>query len=97
MTLHLTRRESDAAYSQIVAQLNDRWRVIVCKDGIQWILQQRRGERRGTARFDGRSYSRIRDGLLRVCREFAGEIGPEATNILRGLPRMIDLEVRDEQ
>lgn len=34
-------RESADDYHRVVAVLNDRWRVIECRDGIQWVLQRR--------------------------------------------------------
>ncbi|MFC3725457.1 hypothetical protein [Neoaquamicrobium sediminum] len=81
----LDHRESADGYSGIVCRLNDRWRVIVCKDALQWILQRRDGERRGRARWTGESYHRRRDALIRVCRTKAGEIDPAAAAILEGL------------
>jgi hypothetical protein len=35
------RAESSEDYPDIVAILNARWRVIACRDNIQWILQYR--------------------------------------------------------
>ena len=46
-----SHRESDENYSRVVASLSDHWRVIVCKDCIQWILQFAKISRRG--RFGG--------------------------------------------
>ena len=39
------RAEENADYRPIIAVLNNRWRVVVCKNGIQWVLQYRRGTR----------------------------------------------------
>lgn len=89
MTAAPSHRESDGTYHGVVAVLNDHWRVIVCKDGIQWILQRRAGERHGTARFDCRSHVRSREALIRLCREHAGEISPAAMSILNALPERI--------
>lgn len=89
MSASTSHRESDAYYHGVVAVLTDHWRVIVCKDGIQWILQRRAGERHGTARFDSRSYVRARQALMRLCRERAGEIDPSALSILEALPGRI--------
>jgi hypothetical protein len=36
-------REESQSYRTIVATLNADWRVIECRDGIQWILQRRAG------------------------------------------------------
>ena len=60
-----SHRERDDAYRNVVAQLAPRWRVIVCKDGIQWILQRKEASHGGPWR--GVSYHTNRDGLLRAC------------------------------
>lgn len=49
-------RESTDDYPQIVARLSDKWRVILCTAGVQWILQRRDGERAGGARWAGVGY-----------------------------------------
>ena len=38
-----TRRETSDFYSGVIAVLTSRWRVITCRNGIQWILQRREG------------------------------------------------------
>ena len=59
-------REEAEDYRAVVTVLNRRWRVIECRDGIQWILQRRAGLRHGQPRWDGRCYCRTREGLMRV-------------------------------
>ncbi len=75
------------AVNNVVAHLNERWRVIECAAGIQWILQHRAGERHGTARWDDRSYCRTREALIRCCRASAGAIEPAACTTLAALPQ----------
>ncbi|GLS29294.1 hypothetical protein SAMN04488498_11397 [Mesorhizobium albiziae] len=88
----VSHRKSDDDYQAVVAQINDRWRVIVCKDGIQWILQRRtRAESPDGARWEGRSYLRSRNALISVSRDSAGEINPKAAAILEALPSMIGI------
>ena len=60
-----SHRERDDAYRNVVAQLAPRWRVIVCKDGIQWILQRKEASHGGPWR--GMSYHTNREGLSRAC------------------------------
>ena len=60
-----SHRERDDGYKGVVAQLTTRWRVIVCKDGMQWIVQQKESSHGGPWR--GVSYHTNRDGLLRAC------------------------------
>jgi hypothetical protein len=77
-------------YHAVVAQLSDEWRVIVCRAGIQWILQHRAGQRHGTARWVGRSYCRTSEALNRLSRKHAGNLRPAAAAILAALPARID-------
>jgi hypothetical protein len=90
--------ESDDRYPA-VAILNQRYRVIRCRDGIQWILQRRnipagtggnRPERHSRDDWRGRSYCRTREALIRCCRAYSGEIDPAAVVALRTLPERID-------
>jgi hypothetical protein len=84
-----SNREEAEDYRAIVARLNERWRVIVCKDGIQWILQRQYGTRDGKPIWRSKSFCRNREALIRVCRKHAGEIDPKAMAVLEALPRMI--------
>ena len=65
VTAPQTHRERDDGYKSVVAQLTTRWRVIVCKDGMQWIVQQKEASNGGPWR--GMGYHTNRDGLLRAC------------------------------
>lgn len=84
-----SRRESDDSYHAVVAILNHRWRVIECRDGIQWILQFAK-KRQAQTGWEGRSFCRTREALIRVCREHTGEIWPAALSILDALPVRIE-------
>lgn len=55
----MSKREKDDDYDNIVAQLGPLWRVIVCKDDYQWIVQERKGEWRSM------KFCTSRDGVLR--------------------------------
>ena len=70
----------------IVATLNDRWRVIICPDDIQWVLQRRAGERGGRARWASDSYFRTREALIAFCHARAGAVTPAASETLVSLP-----------
>ncbi|KQZ92264.1 hypothetical protein ASD64_19380 [Mesorhizobium sp. Root157] len=82
-------KESADNYWRLIARLNVRWRVIECRDGIQWILQHTDGKKHGRMRWTGRSYCRTRDGLIRACRDNAGEIDAIAMMALESLPDWI--------
>ena len=75
-------RESDRDYPFTIVS-EGRARVIVCPDGIQWIVQRRRGDK-----WFGHSYCRRRDTLLRLCRDWSDN----ALAVLRSLPEWIEQE-----
>ena len=83
-----SRKESAGDYGAIVCQLNDQWRVIECRNGIQWILQRRANKAGGDAWY-GRSYCCTKKALIRVCRAHSGEINPNAMAVLDALPERI--------
>jgi hypothetical protein len=89
----MSRVETADDYHGFVAQLNPNWRVVECRDRIQWILQ-RRGSPKTSRRDDwrGRSYCRTRQALLRCAREYAGPVEPAAAAILTALPMRSDLD-----
>lgn len=78
--------ETDDAYFAVVAKLGDRWRVIRCRDDIQWVLQRREGQRHGRPRWTGDGYLTTREALIRVCRAKAGDCDPTAWTTLLALP-----------
>ena len=85
------RNESAQDYSRIVAVLNAKWRVVECRDRVQWVLQScdtREGLRSGVWR--GRNYCRTKEALLRVCAAHAGELDPTAVGLLAELPDRIE-------
>ena len=82
-----SHRERDDGYKGVVAQLTPRWRVIVCKDGIQWILQRKEASHGGPWR--GVSYHTNRDGLLRACGSLNLLSDANSTEILGKLPEHI--------
>ena len=89
-TAAVSHRESDTGYRAVVAVLNDRWRVIECRDGIQWILQRQDAARSlHGAPWRGRSYCRTRAALIRDVGRHAGEISPAAMAILEALPERL--------
>jgi hypothetical protein len=89
----MSRVETADDYDRIVVQLNPRWRIVECRDRIQWILQ-RRGSPEKARRDDwrGRSYCRTSEALCRCTREHAGPIDPTAAAVLAALPERIEIE-----
>ena len=60
-------KESDDNYHDVIAQLAPRWRVIVCKDYLQWIIQKRSAEPLHPGVWQGQSYVTNRSSLIRLC------------------------------
>ena len=82
----LSHRERDNNYIWVLAQLCPDWRVIECKDAIQWIVQRRDGESAGRARWAGRHYTMEREALLLCCRASCARPDPAALAVLQSLP-----------
>jgi len=80
--------ESDG-YSTVVAKLNTSWRIIACRDGIQWILQRLAGKRHGQPRWEGKRYCRTRKALMRSVHDLCGPVDATAVAILERLPEWI--------
>ena len=47
VTAPMSHKERDDNYNSVIVQLAPRWRVIVCKDGMQWIVQQKEASHGG--------------------------------------------------
>jgi hypothetical protein len=77
--------EKSNAYTPVVI-LNKGWRIIECRDGIQWILQKRKGQYEGRPRWAGESYCRSKSALLRCVRDKAGEVWADAYTQIDDLP-----------
>jgi hypothetical protein len=82
--------ETSDDYIKVVACLKENWRVIVCKDNIQWILQRRDAERSGSPRWRGVSYHCERKALIGVSRACAKEFDLTALAQLEALPALFN-------
>jgi hypothetical protein len=77
----LSARESDASYPTLTC-LDDRTRVIDCRDSIQWIVQRREG-----SHWRGLSFCRTREALIRDAKCRLGkELPKDALAVLQALP-----------
>lgn len=73
--IKIDRREASDTNSTEIYRLGD-WRVIVCADDIQWILQARtRAGGPAGPRWEGRHFTRRRETLVRLWRALAGDDG----------------------
>ena len=65
-----SHRERDDDYRKVLANFSPRWRVIICKDNIQMILQRRSVSPPNTGTWAGRKYCMTRKGLTVACSRF---------------------------
>lgn len=86
----LNRQEKSDGYDKVVFHVDELWRVIVCKNGIQWILQKRKGSHDGRTAWRGIGFARSRDGLRRAIRLKIGDISPEVEAHLAQLPDWVE-------
>ena len=84
----IQQQETSDECQRVIACLGFEHRVIVCRDGIQWIAQRRK---KGGAERPWRSlrYFRSREALIRFCATLYGRIDPAAWAALAALPEMI--------
>ena len=76
------RREASDSYRGEIYRAGD-WRVVVCRDAIQLILQRRtRAASPDGARWEGLHYFRRRDTALRLWRTIAGGEGSALASLL---------------
>jgi hypothetical protein len=63
----MSHREMDDDYDSVETLLGLKWRVIRCCDDIQWIVQEKSGDR-----WRSRKYCTSRDGVLRWTKDLPG-------------------------
>ena len=81
--------ESGDTYDRVVVRLNEKWRVVECRAGIQWILQRRKSASDGGG-WSSRSFCRTSEAIRRLARRHAKPIDPEALVVLDRLPPWIE-------
>ena len=86
-TVATSQRESDDNYRDVVALLAPRWRVICCRDGIQWILQKKEASHQAPWR--GVKYFTTKAALIEACGSLNLLSEPNAEAVLYALPERI--------
>jgi len=81
-----SHRESDDNYHNVIVQLAPRWRVIVCKDYLQWIIQKRTAEPLHRGEWRGQSYVTSRNSLIGLCASLELLSDDNARDRLEALP-----------
>jgi len=78
-------RESHDAYEGLILQLCDRWRVIICRHGMQFVLQKR-SSTTNTGVWLGKSFCTTREALIDVCSRLELISGESDQEMLDALP-----------
>jgi hypothetical protein len=81
-----THREVSDFYLGVITYLDPRWRVVICKDRIQYILQYRSSKHLNKGMWLGKSYPTTRDALRRICSSRGLLSDPNARALLEALP-----------
>ena len=79
-----SHRERDHDYAYVVVQLAPRYRVILCPQGLQWIIQEKEASHEGPWRAEG--YYTTRDSLFKACGKLGFLSSPNAEAVLHALP-----------
>ena len=61
-----SHRERDDNYSKVIIQLAPRWRIIECRNALQWIIQHRSAKPLNRGYWLGVSYLTSRNKLIEV-------------------------------
>ena len=79
-----SHRERDENYADIVVKLTPRYRVILCPQGLQWIIQKKECSR--AADWRAEQYLTSRDGLIEACGKRGFLSDPNTEAVLHALP-----------
>ena len=79
-------REMSEFYTEVITYLDPRWRVVICKDRIQYILQYRSSKHLNKGMWLGKSYPTTRDALRCICSSRGLLSEPNARALLEALP-----------
>ena len=86
---HISHRERDDAYIGTIVKLNSRWRLIRCKNQIQWIIQRKESSHLGYWR--GRKYLTTQKSVIEACGSLGLLSEPSKRAVLEALPVRIKL------
>ena len=81
-----SHRERDDNYQSVIVQLDPRWRIIECRDAIQWIIQKRSAEPSHSGEWRGDSYVVSRDALIELSVKRGLLSEPSLRAVLEALP-----------
>jgi len=84
-----THRERDDNYAHVIANPSPRWRIIMCRDGMQWIIQKKEASHAGPWRAEG--YYTCCDSLIKACGKLDLLSDANTEAVLHALPARITI------
>ena len=84
-----SHRERDDFYQGEIIELSARWRIVLCKHRIQWILQRRSKNPPHPGYWRGQSYFTSRDPLIEACARRELLFDDRARAALEALPSIM--------
>ena len=84
-----SHRERDDNYRNVILHTLPRWRIILCRNASQWIIQKRSAEPLNRGRWHGVSYVVSRDKLIELSTTLGLLSDATARAVLDGLPENI--------
>jgi hypothetical protein len=79
-------RERDDLYNRVIVKPKDRWRIILCRHALQFILQKRSTKTPNAGVWVGKSYCTTRDSLIDVCSHLGLLSDANTEAVLHALP-----------
>ena len=87
MVKEATAIESSDLYGKVIEQSSDRWRVILCAQGLQWIIQKKESSHAGPWRAE--KYLTSRSALIKACGTLGLLSDPATEVVLFALPEHV--------
>ena len=84
-----SHRERDDGYKNAIMELRNGWRIILCRHGLQFIIQKRSTKKPNRGVWVGKSYHTTRDSLIDVCSHLNLLSSSEIKDELLKLPEKI--------
>ena len=81
---HISHRERDDAYLGTIVLFSKRWRLVLCKDQMQWIIQRKESSHAGPWRAE--KYVTSRSALIRACGTLGLLSDPATEAVFYALP-----------
>ena len=81
-----TYREPGDYYHGVIVKAADRWRVIICRSNLQYIVQRRSAKPLNNGLWIGKRYCTTRDSLIGVCSTLGLLSNANTEAVLHALP-----------